>query len=60
MAASNDTCFASSGASTRLTHEEIIEHEKALEELSGLEREFANVELEQRMRFLPPYIKHNY
>lgn len=48
MAVNNDTSFASSGASASLTAEEIAEHEKALEELSKLERQFANIELDQR------------
>ena len=48
MAVNNDTSSASNSASAKLTGEEIAEHEKALEELSRLERQFAIVELDQR------------
>ncbi len=48
MAINNDTSFASSSVSASLTAEEIAEHEQALEELSKLERQFAEVELDQR------------
>lgn len=48
MAVNNDTSFASNSASASLTDEEISEHEKALGELSKLERQFAIVELDQR------------
>ncbi len=44
----NDTNLVSSSASATFTAEEIAEHEKALEELSKLERQFAKIELDQR------------
>ncbi|ERF74056.1 hypothetical protein EPUS_03871 [Endocarpon pusillum Z07020] len=50
MAVNNDTSFSSNSASASLTGEEIAEHEKALEELSKLERQFARVELDQQRR----------
>jgi hypothetical protein len=53
MAARNCKSFTSSGSSVSLTTEEITEHEKALEELSELEQQFATVELDLRMRLLP-------
>jgi hypothetical protein len=48
MAGQNDQSFGSNEKSSSMTAEDIAEHEKALNELSQLEREFAHVELEQR------------
>jgi hypothetical protein len=51
MAANRNSCtsFTSSGTTVTLTAEEIAEHGKALDDLSTLERQFADVELEQRV-----------
>jgi hypothetical protein len=60
MAANNGAGVTSKGAPTSLTVEDLAEQEKALQDLCKLDREFARVELIQRMRLLLQQLSANY
>lgn len=60
MADSHDKNSTPSATSQALTTEEDTEHEKVLEELAELERQFADVELDQRNTSWPAMSRLHY